>query len=51
MDAMSPERMLSKEIARPVNNAGVVFSSKPYAIKSTPSWTITQIIQDVVSAK
>ena len=49
--AMSHRTMLSKETAKPVSDASTAFFSRPYVIKSIPSWTITQIVQDVVSAK
>jgi hypothetical protein len=33
--------MLSEETAKLVSHASAAFFSKPYAIKSIPSWTIT----------
>jgi DNA-directed RNA polymerase-5 subunit 1 len=43
--------MLSKEIAKPFSNAITTFFSRPCVVKSIPSWTITQIVQGVVSAR
>ena len=48
---MSHRTMSSKETANPVSDASTTFFSRPYVIKSIPSWTITWVVQDVVSAK
>jgi hypothetical protein len=48
---MPYKTMLSEETTKPTSDASTAFFFKPYAIKSIPSWTIMQIVKDVVSAK
>jgi hypothetical protein len=50
MKAISHRTTLSKETAKLINNTSTAFFSKPYAIKSIPSWTITRIVQGDVAA-
>ena len=50
-NAMSHRTMLDEGTTKTVSDASTAFFSRPYVIKSIPSWTITQIVQDAVSAK
>ena len=49
--ARSHGTMLGKETTKLVSDASTTFFSRPCVVKSIPSWTITQIVQDVVPAK
>ena len=49
--AMSHRTMLDEEIVKPVSDASTTFFSRPCVVKSIPSWTITRVVQDTVSAK
>jgi hypothetical protein len=48
---MSHKTMLGKDTTKPLNDASTTFFAGPCAIMSIPSWTIPQIVQDVVLAK
>ena len=50
MKARAHKTMLSKRTAKLVIDASTASFSKPYVVKSSLSWTITQIVLDAISA-
>ena len=48
---MSHRIMLSEETTKPVSIASTAFFSRHCVVKLIPSWTITQVLQNVVLAK
>ena len=49
--AMPHRTMLDEETTKPFSDASTTFFSRPYVVKSIPSWTIMWVVQEVVSAK